>query len=103
MSRTLPARFRTSPRPRNKRLTFRFESRPNVRSVVSRLLVLVRRSWMASELGLLEFFRRNFLTLRLDLRILLMSNDIVSGNCPLKPRGNNRSFWTRLTNEHLAL
>jgi len=60
----------------NNRRTFLFESSPTVVNVVSRLLMLVLILWMAVELGLLEFFRKNFLTLRLDLSILLASNDI---------------------------
>jgi hypothetical protein len=43
--------------PRNKRLPVFFELSLNVVSVVSRLLVLVRRLWIAFELGLFEFFR----------------------------------------------
>ena len=38
--------------------------------------MLVLTLWMAVELGFLEFFRKNFLTLRLDLFILSTSNDI---------------------------
>jgi len=66
MSRTRPARLRTSPKSRNKRFTLLLESIPSVTNVVSRLLALVRKSWTAAEVGLRGFFRTNFVTLAAD-------------------------------------